>query len=161
LASRLEDEAATLVRLTDEQIRVLDSLGEIRRLGIKGAAGTGKTLVAIQKARREAGNGRRVLVLCFNRYLADYLAERAEGFTVKTFHSLCRDLAKAAGIPFDPSKAEDEPGFWANEAPGKLLEALDVYPDERYDVVIVDEGQDFREYWWIAIEKLLRDPERS
>lgn len=155
LASRIDDEARVLVRLTEEQTQILDVLGEIRRLGVKGGAGTGKTLVAMEKARREAAAGRRVLFLCYNRPLADYLAERATGFTVKTFHQLCRGLARSAGIPFKPDDSGD---FWESEAPDRLLEALDAYPDERYDVVIVDEGQDFLEYWWVAIEKLLANP---
>ena len=37
-----------------------------------------------------------------------------------------------------------------------LLQALDRLADERYDAVIVDEARDFQEYWWVAVEKLLR-----
>jgi hypothetical protein len=158
LADRIDDDQAILVRLTDEQIQILDTLAEITRIAVKGAAGTGKTLVAMEKARRLAEEGKRVLFLCYNRPLADFLAERASGFTVKNFHALCRDLATAAGIPWAPPKDRDAlREYMETEPPQQLIEALDAYPDERFDAVIVDEGQDFREYWWVAVEKLLRD----
>jgi hypothetical protein len=162
VASRIEEDDVVLVRLTEEQIQILDALADMPRLAVKGVAGTGKTLVAMEKARRLADSGRRVLFLCYNRPLAEFLAERADRFTVKNFHALCRDLATAAGIPFkppkDPAAAKE---YWELEPPQQLIQALEAYPDERFDAVIVDEGQDFSEYWWVAVEKLLRDPKKS
>jgi hypothetical protein len=162
LASRIEEDQAVLVRLTEEQAEILDTLAEVPRIAVKGAAGTGKTLVAMEKARRLAAEGKRVLLLCFNRPLAEFLAARADGFTVKNFHALCRDLALAANIPWKPPKGRAAyQQYMETEPPQQLIEALDVYPDERFDAVIVDEGQDFREYWWVAVEKLLRDTEKG
>ncbi|MGH7822173.1 MAG: DEAD/DEAH box helicase family protein, partial [Candidatus Binatia bacterium] len=161
LVSRIEEESEMLLRLTDEQMEVLDLLESFHRVAIEGPAGSGKTLLAMEKARRLAEKGKRVLFLCFNRPLADHLAPRADGFTVKSFHAYCREVAESAAIPFRiPRNAAEEERFWAETAAEKLVEALDLYPDERFDAVIVDEGQDFREYWWIAVEKLLRDPKR-
>jgi hypothetical protein len=162
LASRIEEDDVVLVRLTEEQIQILDALVDIPRLAVKGVAGTGKTLVAMERARRLAEAGQRVLFLCYNRPLAEFLAERADCFTVKNFHALCRDLATAAGISFRPPKdraAAKE--YWEIEPPQQLIQALEAYPDERFDAVIVDEGQDFSEYWWVAVEKLLRDPKKG
>ena len=157
LAASIQDEETALVRLTVAQLEVLEVLADIPRLGICGGAGTGKSLVAMERARRLAAEGKRVLLLCFNRGLAAYLQARADGFTVSTFHSLCGELAKRAGIaateiPTGPEAQQ----FWREDAPKTLMTALDRLPDERYDAVIVDEGQDFFEYWWIAVEKLLR-----
>ena len=160
LAASIGHEEAALVRLTTEQCEVIDAMAEIPRLGIKGGAGTGKSLVAMERARRLAAEGERVLLLCFNRALATWLQARADGFTVSTFHSLCGDLAKRTGLAASevPTGPEAQP-FWREVAPEKLLEALDLLPDERYDAVIVDEGQDFYELWWLAVIKLLRRPE--
>ncbi len=159
LSSRIEEGEAVLVRLTDEQTRILDVLSEVPRLVVKGAAGTGKTLVAMEKARRLASEGKRVLLLCFNKLLAEFLAQRADGFTVKHFHGLCRELATAAGIPFRlPKDSAAAKEYWEMEPPQQLMRALEAFPDRRFDAVIVDEGQDFREYWWVAVEKLLEDP---
>jgi ATP:corrinoid adenosyltransferase len=160
LATTLTEEGAALVRLTEEQFGILELLADFPRVGVAGGAGTGKTLVAMERARRLAAEGRRVLLLCYNKCLAAHLRTRADGFTVSTFHALCDQLAKQAGLPWPDERAggADTQAFWTDEAPNLLLQALDRLPDERYDAVLVDEGQDFREYWWLAIERLLRRP---
>lgn len=59
--------------LTKEQCALLDYLEEQRSAVINGAAGTGKTMIAIEKARRHSVNGESVLFLCFNSKLKDFL----------------------------------------------------------------------------------------
>jgi hypothetical protein len=160
LAATLSEEGAALVRLTEEQFSLLELLDDFPRVGVAGGAGTGKTLVAMERARRLAGEGQRVLLLCYNKCLAAHLRSLANGFKVSTFHALCDELSRAASLPWpeEPPGGTDTQAFWRDEAPGLLLQALDRLPDERFDAVIVDEGQDFQEYWWLAIERLLRRP---
>jgi hypothetical protein len=88
-----------VVRLTVGQYSVLNMLREVRRASIVGGAGTGKTILAAEKARRLAKEGFRTLLVCFNSALAGLLAAEVEGVTrdtglldVKTFHQLCEDL---------------------------------------------------------------------
>jgi ATP:corrinoid adenosyltransferase len=151
---RLESERQQLIRLTEEQAHVLDLLASNPRVAVQGGAGTGKTQLAVELARRLSKDGARVLLLCFNRLLADSIMASADGFAVSSFHKFCRDRIRQAGLPFNVPQ-EDEGEFWGVEAPEALMKALDVYPDERWDAVIVDEAQDFRELWWLAIEKML------
>jgi hypothetical protein len=162
LAGQIDDEKASLIRLTEEQMAILEVIGESKRVGVKGTAGSGKTLVAMELSRRLAEQGQRVLFLCYNKFLADFLSRSAEGFVIKGFHKLCADISKAAGIHFnppnDPSESQE---FWATTAPELLMDALDMLPDERWDTIIVDEGQDFKELWWIAVERLMKDPEND
>jgi hypothetical protein len=159
LAAELDEERAALVRLTEDQIRVLTSLEKTKRVAIEGGAGTGKTVIAAEKARRLAAQGKRVLLLCFNRPLANHLASHAAGYDVNSFHGLCHDLAQQAKIKFPvPTDPKKQKHFWENEAPDILLEALAALPDERWDALIVDEGQDFRPHWWPVLEEALRDP---
>ena len=74
---------------------------------------------------------------------------------IANFHALCYDLAQRAGVL--PEKQNDD-AFFNQQLPQALMEAADAL-DIRYDVIIVDEGQDFRDDWWIPLQMLLRDPD--
>jgi hypothetical protein len=69
----LDEREAHLVQLTHEQARIVHFLDEQRHATIHGAAGTGKTMVALEKARRLASPGEPVLFLCYNVALQAYL----------------------------------------------------------------------------------------
>ena len=160
LAGQFREESKQLLRLTEEQTRLLDSFAEFHRAAIRGAAGTGKTVLAKEKARRMALAGKRVLLLCFNEPLAAHLAREADGaFTVETFHDFCDRLARRAKLPFTRPKGGDKAArrFYEEEAPMLLLHALEQLPDERYDAVVVDEGQDFLPDWWPCLDQALAD----
>ncbi len=161
LVSRVEAQREKLIRLTERQLQTLDILRVNRRMLVKGCAGSGKTLLALEDARQLAEDGAKVLLLCYNIPLAGALKRRAEelgaGIEVFHLHGLCEHVCKTCGMeyPHDP----DDPGeFYIETAPNLLLQALDTY-EERYDAVLVDEAQDFAEEWWVAIEPLLRDPD--
>ena len=161
VSSRISDAEAKIFRMTEEQKSLLDSFAEVDRVGVKGGAGTGKTVLALELARRWTEEGARVLFLCYNKPLADEIARSSEGFTVQTFHGFCSAKARSAGLQFSPPQDGDATDFWETEAPDLLSQVLDVYADDRFDAIVVDEGQDFLEYWWLVIEKLLRDPDAS
>ena len=59
-------------RLLKEQANILNFLEEQPYAVINGAAGTGKTMIALEKSRRHAEDGEKVLFLCFNRFLCEY-----------------------------------------------------------------------------------------
>lgn len=158
LAARLNQDREALIRLTDEQITTLDMLEAIPRVAIEGTAGTGKTLLALEKARRLAELDQRVLLLCFNRPLADELARSSTRFEVDTFHGICRKMSSRAELEFQVPQGRRQQEFWADEAPLILMQAMERLAGERYDAVIVDEGQDFLQNWWPAVEELLKEP---
>lgn len=118
-------------RLLDEQAKILNYLDEQKSAVINGAAGTGKTMIAVQKAQRHAADGEKVLFLCVNSMLKDDLAEKfaseyidfynIAGFACKLCNTAKADYAKLK------SKLED---MYLSES----------FP---YRHVIVDEGQDF------------------
>ena len=54
-----------------EQIALLNYLEEQDNAVINGLAGTGKTVMAVEKARRHAEKDESVLFLCYNFYLKD------------------------------------------------------------------------------------------
>ena len=59
LAASVTEEGAALVRLTEEQFGILEFLCDFPRVGVSGGAGTEKTLVAMERARRLAESDRR------------------------------------------------------------------------------------------------------
>ena len=144
LASRLRNVERELVRFTEEQYRVLDGLVDNPRVLVRGAAGTGKTLLAVEEARRRAAIGKRVLLCCFNRMLADHLRRSADlkGVEVYHYHGLLSELIKEAGLERSlPDATEDQ--LFRVFMPAVALEAIlkeDILA--RYDVLVIDEGQD-------------------
>lgn len=168
-SSRLADQEARRLVLTKEQMRILDFLRSHRRVSVCGGAGTGKTVLALEKARRLAAEGFKTLLTCYNRQLADHLSSRCYGVSnleVLSFHQLChRQVEKAGQASGRDLVAEAKvtyPGkdLFDVQLPNALAYSLEVLPD-RYDAIVCDEGQDFRDEYWVPIELLLSDYERS
>lgn len=147
---------------TTEQFKLLDFMERVPRAVIRGCAGSGKTMLAVEKARRLARQGFRTLLTCFNRALADHLQEILRGeplVHVDTYHGICVDFARAAGHEGSPQWDFYSQEFYRSFLPPILLaEAQKLPPELRYDAIIVDEAQDFFDDWWAGIEALLREP---
>lgn len=148
----LRDDAALQV-LTQQQFHILRAIEAVPRVAISGGAGTGKTVLAIEEAGRCAECGARTLFVCYNRGLATETRRRLKGgpaVAVMTFHELCADMTRRAGIPHP--KGGSEAQLFEEIWPELLMQAFECLPDERYDAIIVDEGQDFLPLWWTAVE---------
>ena len=134
-----------LLRLTEEQYGVLDALADNERTLVQGGAGTGKTLLAVEEARRRASTSARVLYVCFNARLAGWLTSQPglDGVTVKHLHGLMREVVRDAGyerrIPGDAGIDDVSTVF----LPAAFLEAvLDGAGGPAFDFIVVDEAQD-------------------
>ncbi len=163
LRGEIADGEREVVALTDHQIGVLRRLQRNRRVQIVGAAGTGKTMLAAEKARQLAREGYETLLVCFNQPLARLLVEetaevaKASGrLTVSTFHQLCEDLAREAGtLPKKPNPTTRE--WWDETLPEALDDAVfELGP--KFHAIVIDEGQDFDADWLLSLEALLSDP---
>lgn len=109
LIRRLDELHEAQESLTREQYAYLDAASENPRILCTGGAGTGKTFLAMEVARREAGAGRSVLVTCRSVSLCAFLRRR---------------LKDEAGVLVVPAE--------------RLVE----FDEAKFDVAIVDEGQD-------------------
>lgn len=157
------------IRLTEDQARVLRALGRRTRVVVSGGAGTGKTLLAVEKARELSGRGLNTLLVCYNRPLADHLRtclEERPTLHAMSFHQLCDRFVRAAnqrsGLDLLRDAQDANPGTSKFDVhfPHALAMATEIIP-ERFDAIIVDEAQDFGEEYWFPIELLLRDPKDS
>ncbi|MFM0362165.1 ATP-binding domain-containing protein [Paraburkholderia sediminicola] len=120
------------------------------RLRITGTAGSGKTQLAVGVMQDAVAAGRRILYVCYNRPLADHLRTLVpSGVTVMSYHQLCVSLLTLQGVSFDFTQpgafSRLEIAFAHCELPGHV----------QYDVLIVDEGQDFQQAWVDALQRLL------
>jgi len=169
VGSRLAEQETQRLILTKDQMRILDFLSSHRRVAISGGAGTGKTVLALEKARRLASEGFKTLLTCYNRQLADHLASICADISnleVLGFHQLChRQIKRANNTSGRDLLAEAKvtyPGkdLYDVQIPNALAYSSEILPD-RYEAIVCDEGQDFREEFWVPLELLLSEFERS
>lgn len=157
VADRLTLEQATLLRVT----RLLN------RVEVRGGAGSGKTVLALQQAKEltrgaQDRKPQRVALLCYSIGLAAHLKRevmtwdrRHRPAFVGTFHAFGRQWGAADG---DRTDSE----FWEERLPAEMAELAAALPEgKKYDAVIVDEAQDFADLWWTPVLRSLKDEEEG
>jgi hypothetical protein len=130
-AARKSELDHAFLKLTNEQTGLLDYLSEQKNATVQGVAGTGKTLIAKEAARRFGLEGRNVLFLCFNKLLYVDLMHRYpyEGVTYYNIHTLISKF---------------RPGADTSNVQMRATELLKIDWDAlNFDDVIIDEAQDF------------------
>jgi hypothetical protein len=162
LSNIITNQEEKLIKLTDDQCRILDVLAEQRQVLIKGVAGSGKTIMAMLQAKRfvDDYNCTNVLFVCYNKGLAESLklalpANYQQHIHIHHFHNLCQHYTeKHLKIRFVvPKDKEEQLNFWKITAPSYLINACENNTTPKFDAIIVDEGQDFEQFWWYALEK--------
>lgn len=168
LRTALDEAEQSRIRLTENQAKILRIIGGRKRAIISGGAGTGKTLIAVEKARQLAHAGANVMLLCYNRPLADALAsalEKEERISVSSFHQLCDRRVKQALEKTKRNLMREAEEAYPGESKKHRFEVQMPYAlalsnevlDEKYDAIVIDEAQDFSDEYWFSIEELLHD----
>ena len=121
----------TFNRLLKEQKALINYLVEQKSAVINGAAGTGKTMIAVEKATRHAIDGDKVLFLCYNVFLKDHLKKKYNNNNIDymTLDGFACNICKTQKADYDRA----------------CNKVIDMYLTKTfpYKHVIVDEGQDF------------------
>lgn len=125
----VEENDYSFLQLTQEQKKVLDFISDQGNASIQGGAGTGKTFIAVEQAKRFSNNGE-VLFLCFNRYLYKHLENNC-------FHKNVEYL----NIHTFVNRFSSE-NVLSNEDLLKVLKTID-FGELNYKYIIIDEAQDF------------------
>lgn len=167
------DQRVPLARLLTPRQRSLCINKEGARFRrVKGPAGSGKSLVLAGRAAELARQGRRVLIVTFNITLINYLLDLAVQYaqsgvvrrriTALNFHHWCRRLAGIVGKDDEYDALwskwgeDDVEGLLRTRLPSQAARwAAALEDDDRWDAVLVDEGQDFVPAWWDAIRAAL------
>jgi hypothetical protein len=144
-----------LLQIMDlQQEQIARSLGEGHRV-IHGAAGSGKTMILIYRAQYLALSAtpeQPILVLCFNRTLADridhQLRQRGvdERVQVRTFHAWCQDLARSYQLDVPRGLSRDAYFAALASVVQRAVESGRV-PGARYHALLIDEAHDFEDAW--------------
>jgi superfamily I DNA/RNA helicase len=149
---------------------------------VKGPAGCGKSLALAARAAHLAGAGKEVLVVSFNITLLHYLRDLAvryphpresviRGITWLHFHDWCKRACQEAGLEVDYcrlfgdrlDKADEGCDAGDDLFETRIPELVERAIKEggpnvnRYDAVLVDEGQDFNLAWWNLLRKVCRE----
>lgn len=139
---------AKLLQLTNEQIRISRRLAANPRSVVRGPAGTGKSVLAIDRAKHLARQDRRVLFLCFNKLLAGHVRrsvgeEGVTGLDVRHAHGLYSDIIRACGKDAELASLDDTSrDFFAKDFPQLAADAILEKGFETWDAIVVDEAQD-------------------
>jgi len=163
LVDQMEQERERIIELTEDQYSLLGFLRHQRRVAVSGCAGSGKTMLAMEQARRLARQGYDVLLTCFNRCLAEHMQDALaehRSVTVMHFHGLCQQMVTRAGLDVQPRDDIPADRWFRERLPELLLDAADSLGSQ-YDAILVDEGQDFCANYWEPLMLLLHDADEG
>ena len=149
-------------RILRNQQKAVLSLAETNdRLLVSGGAGTGKTLIAMEVARRAAENGQRVALLCFNQLVGEWIKDRITSSKIPLPNLVVGRAIQVMTQLIDiqiPSQPSGE--YWETELIEKLEEGLtdpDIHAAVSFDYLVIDEAQDLlaRPTLWSCVLQLL------
>jgi DNA polymerase III delta prime subunit len=156
---RREHDAERVLREQQKPVLRLASLN--RQIIVTGPAGTGKTLIALEVARRKAAHGARTGLFCFNRLVGKWMCEQIEkaqpGLPNLVVGPTIKMMAEMSGISI-PDKPHAD--YWEHELPERLEERLtdpDFRAEAKFDYLIIDEAQDLlaRPQIWNCLSQFL------
>ncbi|WP_246202624.1 nuclease-related domain-containing DEAD/DEAH box helicase [Virgibacillus doumboii] len=165
LTSKINEIEQEQIRLTENQYKALDRLRNNDRILFQGTAGTGKTLLAVEKAKREAVKNSKVLYLCFNKLLGEKIKQKiidenlnVEGNSIhQYFYSTIMKSSFKSEFLSEISKFnQNETMIYKKIYPEFFIYAL-VENEQKYDYLIIDEGQDILNFEWMnALDQIIK-----
>ena len=158
LRNQLDVASEAVFRLKQKQLDFLDVISHKAEAYTKGYAGSGKTVLSIEQARRLADKGLDVLWLCYNKVLHRELSERfeTEGLEVSHYHEFADLFCRDHDVNIFDHEDDDPSVFWTETVPELFLQTAEA-SDRTYDAIIIDEAQDFLDSYVFGLQELLGD----
>ena len=153
---RREEENEELLRLTNQQYLILDSVEANRQILITGPAGTGKTVITTEAFRRAEIEGHQAAYFCFNKHLADKLRgdlPQASEITIANIDAWLTDIAGRAS----PEEFKDPKIYFEHILPAKAIDAILERDDlcGSFDLLVIDEVQDLMKDRYLPVFDLI------
>lgn len=145
----IQDKERELLEINRTQDTVIDLLAHYPKAFIVGGAGTGKTWIGIKKIMRCVRGGGKALYLCYNKALAENVSA-----IISNTHADCYNIDSFAYLLLR-DKVSTAPEHNGCKEYSTLI--CDLPNLQKYDLVVVDEGQDFTEDWAFCANLMLKD----
>lgn len=153
LKSFVQETEKDIISLTDEQYACLDDIEINDQIVVTGGAGTGKTLIAVEEAKRSAETGT-IAFFCYNKNLADYIKYNIKNDKIKVY-SIHAYLTKICGVKAERFEKNEE--FFAKLLPKLACKEVGSQGIS-FDKIIVDEFQDLCTEEYLAFfDKILKN----
>src|SRR5205807_6159140 len=148
--TEIEQTEERLIQLTEEQFNALDLVADNPRCLFDGAAGTGKTMLALEYARRSAHSGQATLLVCFNRLLGDWFETQTASMNFDSalvagrYFKLLRETIMHSSFATDFLEKEqvESPAVLYDRIYGDFGSLAIEEVGTAYEVLVVDEAQD-------------------
>lgn len=149
-------EPQDLMALDLQQEMIAKNIGTGHRI-LKGVAGSGKSLVIACRAKylKTVYPDWKILVVCFNNTLCNHILNmmnenHIDQIDISTFHGLVKKITNA-NLTMLEKETQDEYSLRITEILNKHLDSAEL--TQKYDAILIDEGQDFAQEW---IQSLIR-----
>jgi len=146
------------IHLSENQEQILGAMfdGLNKKIAIRGLAGTGKTILLAQRAVDTINERKRVLILTktkpLNKFLQLLTNTSDNKLTITHVDYFVRSVCKKYNEPYSHPRDSDNAGeHFEHYNPNMCLNMFEKYPDEKYDLILIDESQDFYKDWYEAL----------
>jgi hypothetical protein len=154
-----------LISQSEEQFKIFK---KFNRGIINGRPGTGKTILAIQKAKQLAKDGHRVLLVSHNRALGNFLkynlknSSDTESMDIRTeiWCDFMENSLSSLGDETVSGNSLKGTDYYHFTLPEKFIERINEM-DWRPTAIIADEGQNFSKSPYIALKKFIVGDENN
>lgn len=148
VADRMSERQAAESALLAEQELVLELLEHNPHVYLDGPAGTGKSHLITQSARRHHRAGLRTLVTCWNLLMAEELRAQVGSLQNVDVFDINALMLRMIGLEANPRGAGDDWFFdeLPTRAAASLVEGTSEIAWPRYDAILIDEFQDIAGY---------------
>ncbi len=157
IVAEIERDRTLEENLVSPALHVIDAARNHPRVLVEGSAGTGKTFAAVRRALRERARlqgiltrAPRVLVTCYNKFLAEHIARRMlpnePCIECVHFHQLAEETLQATPLWSSVEALDGNARYDAIESTlAAHVKSGGQVP--QFDAIVIDEAQDFKPEW--------------